>query len=440
MLSRLQTYIDKSDLFDREEVLVVAVSGGIDSVVMLHMLHQLGCKSCIVAHMNFSLRGAESDEDETFVKNLAGELQYEFRSKKVNTLEYADQEKISTQMAARVLRYTWFNELMISYGATKILTAHHADDSIETIFINLFRGTGLAGLKGITSNHGVVRPMLCFHRKEIEAFAIKNGIRWREDSSNAKDDYLRNRIRHKILPELDQLSKQWRSNLLDLASDLNEAEQFIKISGSKILDQLKADGKIPKGWLAEDNFLQKWAITSYLKSIGFTAAQVELLFKSSFETGARFYSNSHEILVDRDFLLIRKIAAEHGQIAVPLEVHQEEIQFGQFILKIQSIPKLDFSGAYGDKSEAWLDFDKLDFPLTIRPWHAGDWFVPLGMQGKKKLSDYFIDQKFSIHQKENTFVLSSGQQVVWVIGERIDNRFKVTADTERIYQIKLSNV
>lgn len=435
MLQKLQEYIDKHKLFTTENKLLLAVSGGIDSIVMLNLLHRLGY-NIEVAHMNFNLRAEESAGDENFVRNICEQLNVDFHVKRVDTLKVQADDKISIQMAARKLRYDWFQELRNEFKFDYLLTAHHADDSIETVLINILRGTGLSGLKGIVHNDLAIRPMLCFGRDEIHDYARTNHIHWREDSSNAKEDYLRNKLRLNIMPQLDKIAHQWRVNVLKLSDDILISEKILDkhynedvsiIFSNNIYDLNQIKNR-------EDGF---WLFRKSLLTFNFSHGLIDdILLNIDTQAGAIFSSTTHRLLKDRNVFILEELhnLASSVEIIIDLDLsiknnskHELELQ----LLDIKDRP-VKFQ-----KNEINLDYEKLQFPLLIRHWQAGDWFIPLGMKGKKKLSDFFIDEKFSIQQKENTFVLVSGNEIAAILNNRIDERFKLSESTTKILKVNI---
>ncbi len=431
MIARLKTYIQQNDLLQKGERLLLTVSGGKDSVCMAHLLTKLDFPLAI-AHCNFGLRGEESDGDEIFVKSLAEQLQVPFFAKRFTTKKYASEQAISAQMAARDLRYAWFAEL----GFDKIATAHHQDDAIETLLIKKSRKASLEGLRGIAVRSGeVIRPLLCFSSKEIKSYLVENKLEWREDSSNASTDYQRNEIRWKVLPEMEQSNPNVREELLQEIADNEKRYQ----------DLLTEKKRLQKDVLQESNNSIEFhysklmqhpqkeeLIYEFLKPFGpFNWPDVFQLLEA--ESGKQVCNDTYRLLKNRTTILITKtfvgfvleqsITANCQEIQVPVSLQFSVLKGKEFQLE-------------KDSTKAALDFDKLHFPLLLRRWEKGDSFVPLGMRGRKKLSDFMIDEKFSIEQKENTWVLCSKEDIVWVVGHRIDNRYRVVAQTEKVYLVE----
>ncbi|MCL6295186.1 tRNA lysidine(34) synthetase TilS [Jejuia spongiicola] len=435
MLEQFKSHIKNNFSILKESKLLVAISGGLDSVVLMHLCHQFGLNIALV-HCNFNLRGEESDSDENFILQLAEDLDLEVFIESFDTENYAKKNKLSIQMAARELRYNWFEELAAQLQFDYVLTAHHADDNLETFLINLSRGTGLDGLSGIpVINDKLVRPLLLFSREAIETYAKDNNLKWREDSSNISTKYLRNKLRHDVIPILKEINPQLLQNfsktqaylknskliiedrIEDVFTDIvNQTDsQSISFDVSKIKKLSK-----PKAYLFE-----------FLKDYNFTEwDDVENLLDA--QSGKQVFSNTHRLLKDRRFLLLTEITSESYKPIKILNLDNKiETPFGALIFnKIDLIVENLSNTVYVDK-------DKLNFPLTIRKWEEGDVFYPLGMTGKKKLSKYFKDEKISLFDKENVWVLCSGKDIVWVINRRADNRFKVTEATKHILKIEL---
>ena len=433
MLEDFRKRIDLNLDILRGSKLLLAISGGLDSVVLTHLCHQLKLKISL-AHCNFNLRAAESDADETFVLQLAEDLELEVFVECFETETYAEDAGISIQMAARELRYNWFFELAEQLHFDYILTAHHADDNLETFLINLTRGTGLEGLTGIPEVSGkLVRPLLPFSRESLEAYAAKEHIQWQEDSSNATNKYLRNKLRHDIIPTLKEMNPQLLQNFQTTISNLQDSQDLIEDAVVKIQkkiarvedDQLKLDIKKLKRLSNPKAYLYQ-----LLKDFNFTAWNdvVNLLDAQS---GKQVFSSTHRLLKDRDFLLLCDIDHISDNSVISILKNDKEVKssFGTLIF--------DHTDAISETSKhiIYADADQLKYPLTIRKWHEGDVFYPLGMKGKKKLSKYFKDEKLSLIDKEHVRILFSGEAVVWVIGRRADERFKVTEHTTNILKI-----
>ncbi|MDF0717328.1 tRNA lysidine(34) synthetase TilS [Muricauda sp. 334s03] len=417
--------------FLKGQRLLLACSGGVDSVVLAHLCVAEEMDVAL-AHCNFNLRDEESDGDETFVRELASKLKVEVFVKRFNTEQYAEKKRLSVQMAARELRYQWFDEVLQTKGFDYVLTAHHADDSLETFLINLSRGTGIDGLSGIPEvNEKVVRPLLSFSQEEILDYAKNNNISWREDSSNASTKYLRNKIRHEIVPTLKELHPTFLRNFLNTQHYLQQTNDLVNHHLGELRAKLfeQSDGviKIP---IAELQKLQP--LESYLyglfKEYGFTEwNDVKNLLTAM--SGKQVFSQTHQLLKDRDCLMLSKIKNKvKGTYTVSLDIDTSELPIK---LKLEEVGALEEQG----KNVVFLDKEKLNFPLVLRNWEKGDYFYPFGMQGKKKLSKFFKDEKLDVLSKEKQWLLCSDNKIVWVVGKRADERFKVDDSTKQILKI-----
>jgi tRNA(Ile)-lysidine synthase len=433
MQNYFENYLKGQLSFLMERRLLIAISGGLDSVALTHLCCKAGLNLSL-AHCNFNLRGEESDADEEFVLQLAEDLALEVFIESFDTEEFAKEHSLSTQMAARELRYDWFFDLAKQLNFDYILTAHHADDNLETFLINLTRGTGLEGLTGIPEiNNQIVRPLLKFSRDDIESYAKENKLNWREDSSNASNKYLRNKLRHDVIPILKEINPQLLENFQNTQNHLQDANDIIEDAIVRIQkkavsverDVIKLDIKKlkklsnPKAYLYEllkdFNFFEWQDVTNLLNA----------------QSGKQVFSSTHRLLKDRDFLLLKEIHIESSsKIAANIEEGNDKTSLGN--LSLQEVDNI----ADTTESIIYVDKDKLQFPLEVRPWEEGDYFYPFGMKGKKKLSKYFKDEKLSLIDKENIRLLCSGDVIVWIIGKRLDDRFKVTKQTKQILKIE----
>ncbi|WP_298756973.1 tRNA lysidine(34) synthetase TilS [uncultured Psychroserpens sp.] len=435
MLHSFNSHINKNLPFLNEAKLLIAISGGLDSVVLTHLCHQLKL-SIALAHCNFNLRGIESDADETFVVSLAEQLDLEVFTQQFNTEVYAKQQKLSTQMAARELRYDWFYNLAEDLKFDYILTAHHADDNLETFIINLTRGTGLSGLTGIPEiNDTIVRPLLPFSREGLEKYAKANNYEWREDSSNASDKYLRNKLRHHVIPVLKDVNPELLTNFQQTLENLNDTADIVDESLGKLADRAiePFDGQQLKFKISEFKSTKnpKAYLYEMFHSYGFTQWRdiVDLLDAQS---GKQVFSKKWRLVKNREHLILTDLPSNT----------EETI----FINKSDNKVKTPIGILFFDEADAifgalksiiFVDRDKLKFPLVFRHWKDGDVFFPSGMKGKKKLSKYFKDEKFSIIDKDNAWLLCSGDEIVWVVNSRADDRFKATENTKHILKITL---
>ena len=414
--------------------LLLAISGGVDSVVLAHLCHDAKLDFAI-AHCNFNLRGEESDGDEKFVVDLADSLEVDVYNESFAPLPFADHNKVSVQMAARDLRYEWFAELSSSVQFDYTLTAHHANDNLETFLINLIRGTGPDGLTGIKNERNdIIRPLLSFTRSQIESFARKRNYKWREDSSNASDKYMRNKIRHKIVPVMEELNPQLLESFTKTQQHLQESldlvEDYISLLYPKLVQKVKF------GYSIDIDFLkkvpnQKQILYQLLKSFGFTEWN-DVYDLMDAQTGKMVLSDSHRLIKDRKKLLLTEHNEKSGNKEYKIGREEELVMIPEMgTFHINEVDKM------GQTSQSciYVPEPKLKFPLVIRKWKKGDFFYPFGMNGKKKLSDFFKDEKFSLPEKEHTWLLCSGKEIVWIINHRADNRFAVEKSDSRILKI-----
>lgn len=439
MLKTFQSFIYSNFSFLENSKLLVAVSGGLDSMVLVYLCQKLDLNFSL-AHCNYKLREIESNYDEDFIKSYAKTNSIELFTTSFDTNSYASLTKQSIQMAARKLRYEWFELLQEQHGFDFVLTAHHADDNLETFLINLSRGAGLEGLTGIPAINGsIIRPLLEFTRTEILDFATAKNLKWREDSSNKKVLYLRNNIRHSIIPLLKNINPSFMDSFNKSQKYLIESQSVLKDYILEIEDRVIAS-------VAEDQISYdinkiltlnnpKAYMYLLLKPYGFTDWN-EIISLLQAQTGKQIYSPSHRLIKNRNNLILCKINTQ-------LEVNIS-IQNSDSLIKIPSYGinlHMDITNFLPVKSpeSVILDVKTLNFPLTVRNWNEGDYFYPIGMKGKKKLSKFFKDNKLSIVDKENTLILCSNDQVVWVLGMRADNRFMSTEKTINFLNISIKN-
>jgi tRNA(Ile)-lysidine synthase len=440
MYTHFLKYAQEKKLFSPGEKILLAVSGGLDSMVMSHLFFRSGIQTG-VAHCNFRLRGKESDDDEAFVRQWAGTQGVPFFCTSFDTKRYAATQGVSTQMAARTLRYAWFNELMDAQGYDKMAVAHHADDNVETVLLNLVRGTGLKGVCGIApvSRH-LIRPLLFATREQISRYAADNGIAYREDRSNASDDYARNYIRHHVTPGLKTLNPALAGTFRHNSEYLTQAWRLLE----ETVKKNKAAWCVRRHdeWHIDIKALQQTAAPDFwlfevLQDFGFHSAQIADIARALEEQpGKHFFSATHELVKDRDRLIIG-LKNEMGDAANQIfEIQKTDTHLTHPLdLTLEQRPPYHTSVLPQEAHIACLDAGKLRFPLTLRLWQKGDAFVPLGMKGKKKLSDFFIDQKMPLPCKRQQWVILSGDDIVWLVGQRLDERYKVTPQTEHIVQI-----
>ncbi|MFI1773272.1 tRNA lysidine(34) synthetase TilS [Thalassobellus citreus] len=435
MFAQFEHHLESRLPFLKKSKLLIAISGGIDSVILTHVSHKAGLNIAL-AHCNFNLRGEESDADENFVLQLAESLDLEAFVESFDTNAYAKKHKVSIQMAARELRYNWFEGLAEQLSFDYVLTAHHADDNLETFLINLSRGTGLDGLTGIPEvNNHFVRPLLPFSSSDIETYAKANNIKWRDDSSNASTKYLRNKLRHDVIPILKEMNPSVLQNFQNTISNLNDTADIVEESidgffnnAVEMIDDHQMVFKIsefkklnnPKAYLFE-----------IFKDYGFTEWD-DVVSLLDAQSGKQVLSSTHRLIKDREHVLLSELFVEANESIVISETDKNvETPLGILLFdEADAILKKQNNVIYVDK-------DVLKFPLKLRKWQEGDVFYPLGMTGKKKLSKYFKDEKLSLLDKENTWLLCSENTIVWVVNRRADNRFRVTDKTKQILKIEL---
>jgi len=441
MFQTFQQYIQDENLFAASSKLVLAVSGGADSMVMLKLFQQTNYEFC-VAHCNFKLRGVESDGEEVFIRDYCGEHGIELFVNQFDTREYARLEGISIEMAARDLRYGWFDELRKQLHYDYLVTAHHRDDLVETMLINLARGTGIRGLCGIQSKNGeVVRPLLFASREEILAYADQNHLPYKHDSSNDELIYQRNIVRHQVIPLLESINPAFRRNAAKTAAILKETTAIYQQKLDEIRVQVVTEeGEEARLSIAELQQLKhgQSVLFELLHPYGFNAEQVNEIWDAmEAEAGKSFFSKTHRLVKDRQaFILsaLSDVADARFYIEADAETIREPLP-----VRLETIAKSPAFRFSTNPLIADLDYDQLQFPLILKKWEQGEYFVPLGMSGMKKISDFFIDEKLSIPEKESAWILYSGKKVVWIVGRRIDDRFKITPNTRTVLRIRLES-
>jgi len=432
MRKRLASHIEACFPEMRAQPFLLACSGGVDSVVLTHLLKELNL-DFELAHCNFALRGKESDLDAALVSNLARVLNIELHLKTFDTRGYAKHHKLSIQQAARELRYTWFRELLEQNALGFVVTAHHADDVLETFLINLTRGTGLDGLTGIPARApGIRRPLLEFSGKEIRSYARKAGLQWREDASNKEEKYLRNRLRQKVIPALKESDPRFL---------LNFEKSLKHLRGSQALAQNHIDA-LRKSLFTAENGMVRVPVAAlaglsptgaylyeFFQPYGFTDwVSLERLLEGS--SGKQLISPTHILLKDRDHLLLKeRTPADLNCYELDLEVSRHRTPI---FLEISRVPEL----GEVSRNVLYVDRETLKKGLQVRKWRKGDYFYPLGMDGRQKVSKYFKDHKFNRFEKDAQWLLCSGEDLVWIVGHRSDKRFKVGKDTTEILKIE----
>ncbi|MFN3840659.1 MAG: tRNA lysidine(34) synthetase TilS [Cyclobacteriaceae bacterium] len=437
MLEQFLNHIEHHRLCRKEDRILLAISGGMDSMVMLDLFHSAGY-SIGVAHVNFQLRGAESDADEQFIREICKTKNIPFFSTRFNTSDYAKINRLSVQMAARELRYAWFDELLESTEFSLLATAHHLNDSIETVLLNWIHGGSSDGLLGIpVKNNRTIRPLLFASRSAIEDYATQKKLSWREDSSNLTDGYPRNFLRHHVVPKLKELNPSLENTFL---------QGLERLRAGHALEQYAVD-QLKKEYIVEEEkktTIQKtlfkaihhhpfilWRLVHHYH---FTPAVCEDIVQAiSGQPGKRFLSPTHQLIVDRTTLIV----TPHDQFWNPIEIHndQNHASLGPWDLTIETLNNPVFT----DHADvAVLDKDRIQFPLVWRVWKPGDFFYPLGMEHKKKVSDFLIDSKVPNSDKPYVTVIESAGKIMWVVGYRIDNRFKITTGTQKALQLTVS--
>lgn len=440
MLENFKKYKEENLLFSDDETILLAISGGIDSMVLCDLFLKNSYKFAI-AHCNFQLRGEESFRDENFVTNYCNKNNITLHKIRFDTYKHMDIEGISLQMAARDLRYRWFEELLQDNNYKYLATGHHGDDSIETFLINIIRGTGIAGLHGIQHKiNNIIHPLLFTNREEISAYAKKNNIEFVEDSTNSSTKYTRNKIRHELIPLIKEISPNFQRTILKEIERFKETEQVFRT----VIDQAKQEifafenDRINISIEKIKNLNpQRIYLYEFLNEYNFNESTINSILESIYEksSGKQFFSETHRIVKDREYLILTQnniinnneyhISDNLTSIKFPLSLEMEFLKDLSFI----KIPKT--------RDIAMLDADKLEFPLILRKWKKGDYFYPYGLKGEKKISEFYKNLKYSIVDKENQWLLCSKGDIVWVIGQRIDDRYKITDKTKTIYKIEI---
>ncbi|OAV74896.1 tRNA(Ile)-lysidine synthase [Bacteroidales bacterium Barb7] len=433
MLNTVRTYISEHRLLPEiHQPVLVGLSGGADSVALLALLVRLRYH-CIAAHCNFHLRGAESDRDEAFAAKVAADHNTPFHTVHFDTAAYAKQHRLSIETAARNLRYEWFENLRLSLNAQAVAVAHHRDDSVETLLLNLLRGSGIHGLTGIHPRNGfVVRPLLSLSRHEITEWLDQQGCTYITDSTNLSDEYTRNFLRLRILPLLEQINPAVKQTIVRTAGHLSDAallyDRAIQDAALKVRE---TDTRLSIPALLNCP-APETVLYELLKPFNFTRPVSREIFLSLNGTsGKTFYSASNRLIKDRDCLLLSPLPDKQTTDTYTITAEEDTAHL-PLPLSIRKIPASADVPCGKDNRTAWFDSDKITFPLLLRRWRKGDWFVPFGMKGKKKLSDYFSDRKYSRIQKGEAWLLCSGENILWIVGERADNRFRTDNTTTHI--------
>lgn len=430
MVKKFENHLHKNFPFLKDKKIVIACSGGLDSMVLADLLIKLHY-GVALAHCNFSLRGLESDGDEVFVNKYGEDKQLKVHTKRFDTHAYAETHKISIQLAARELRYRWFEKLLNDFQYDYLLTAHHLDDDIETFMINLSRGTGLRGLTGIPmQNQKILRPLLDFSRAEIHEYAVKNNVIWREDSTNKNTDYMRNNLRHTVIPALKKVTPEFLQNFQTTRKNLQAAEMLL----NDYLQHVAQKVFTRKGTALHIDIPTLKALPNYRELM------YELLSEYQFtewndvknlidtQTGKIVYSRTHQLLKNRDELIL----SERKPYEAEVYVLSEKGISHPITIVVEEVKAVEVT----DKWTIFVDKDKIVFPLKLSRWKEGDFFYPFGMKGKKKLSKFFKDEKLSLNEKKAVWILHDNEKIIWVVGYRPDNRVRVTEDTTEVLKIK----
>ena len=445
MITQIQHYIQQHNLANSGTPILVACSGGVDSMVLCDLLIKLEYKIAI-AHCNFQLRGKESGEDEMFVEQFAKQNNISFHIVHFDTKTYKQNNAVSTQMAARALRYDWFEKIRKENNYHVVATAHHVDDQLETILLNLTKGTGMKGLTGMQSKNGfIIRPLLEISKQQIVEYVFENNITYREDSSNASDDYQRNLLRHQVVPQLQKINPSLHSTCIDFINRMNDAEvlinQQIETIKKKCYSEKNGIVEIKLGF-TKSHIAGKTILYYLLKEFGFNDNVLQNIIDVK-ESGKQFFSDTHRMVIDRKslFVIPKNIERENYLL---FDKIPNQIIFNNYKIQCSLVPKQELNIKTSSRY-AYFDADKIEFPILMRYYQDGDYFYPFGMSkpktpgkvGKKKLSKYFKDEKFSLLEKENTAVIFSREKVIWLVNHRIDDRFKVTEKTKTALKMVL---
>lgn len=439
---KIRIFIEKNNLLDIQLPVLVAVSGGVDSVVLLDVLVDLGYK-CSVAHCNFHLRGQDSDTDEIFVKNIAKKYAIPLYIRHFDTVGEAKKSRQSIEMTARNLRYEWFDLLVKEFDFQAVAVAHHKNDLAETVLLNIVRGTGIRGISALKPKRDkIVRPFLCVTRSEIESYAAEKKLDFRIDCTNSDVEIVRNRLRHNVLPEMQKINSAVVEKICQFSEFASDAQKIYDYA----LQQIEKNICFEKNSLKHIDIQQlkkspapKTVLFEILKNYGFNSDIIENIYKNlDLQSGKIFLSERYKIIKDRDFLILSKIENIDSQqftIAENISFIKKPIE-----INFEILDKKDIASLKMPENIALLDFEKLKFPLILRHWQIGDSFKPLGSNGVKKISDFFINQHISIAEKEKIWLLFSDEKLVWVVNYRIDDRFKIDKKTTKILKLTTKNL
>ena len=444
MFEQFEKYIRDNDLFTREDRLLVALSGGMDSIVLCDLLHKTGYKFD-VAHCNFHLRGDESDFDATFVKQYAQKQGIETCFvEDFDTFSYMAREKKSLEMAARHLRYQWFDNLLAKHGYDYLVTGHHSDDSAETMFINMLRGTGISGLHGILpKNDKIVRPLLFASKAKIALYVKQNDIQYVEDSSNMSVEIIRNRIRREVFPIFREIAPNFDITIRQEIERFRQTEQVFRTVIDRVREKITIYNEKDKTIRFSIAILKelnptKIFLYEIFSQYGFNEATINKIEESLYDSisGKQFFSETFRAIKDREHIIV--VAVKDDQVSKEYFVEQQATKITEpLALRIETLRDLNFISIPKEQTIVMLDYDLLTFPLVLRKWKNGDSFVPFGLKNFKKLSNFYTDLKYSLLDKENQWLLCSGDNIVWVVGKRLDDRFKITTQTKTIYKVEI---
>ena len=435
-------HLAEHELFEKDGKFLLAVSGGMDSMVLVQLMMEAGVY-VEVAHANFQLRGEDSDADEDLVKSVCSDLGCKTHIRRFNTVDYVAKHKVGIQEAARNLRYQWMLQLLEENGLNAIVTAHHQDDNIETVVMNFFKGTGLNGLTGMKEKRGgwakkLIRPLLRFGKKELFGYAQEKKLIWREDVSNASDKYTRNFIRNELLPLVKTRFPEVESNILSSIDRFRDMQEWMDAAMNEKMKKLlviKGEEQQMPVLLIQQQHGMLTILYNWLHTFGFTSGQIQEAAKLlNAASGSYVSSSTHRLIRNRKWLLLVPIATERANVIV-IEEDENDVDLGQSRLKISKGNGMPIPD--DDEAVACLDAKDIFFPLILRKWKTGDYFYPLGMNKKKKLSRFFIDKKLSIDEKEKVWILESDKRIIWVVGHRIDDRFKLKPSTNEWIRIEV---
>ena len=438
MLERFLEYIKENNLFSLRDKILLGFSGGPDSVALAHLLYKAGF-TLALAHVNFHLRGKDADRDQQFSRDFARRYALEFFTTDFDTRQYARTHGLSIEEAARDLRYSWFEQIRSSHGFDYIATAHNADDNVETVLHNLARGTGLRGLLGIPAKRGnIVRPLLFAFKDEILAFCRENNLPFRIDRTNNQTEFTRNKIRHLIVPQFLQINSGFKNNVLRTSAILHEVydltQEFVAHCHQEIVSIQGQDIYINKEKLLQCRHPRLF-LFEFLSGYGFTPGQVDNVCEIiESQPGKIVKSVDYQLINDRQALILTPIPSEEN-IEISINTGTREVEVDNVKIKFEILSVTELNSLKQPPSVALLDYDKLDFPLKIRHWQQGDYFYPFGMRGRKKLSDFFAEKKIPLHKKKQVLILESNGRIVWVMGYRPDNRFRITPETKRVLKV-----